>query len=241
MKTREELAKDFYIDDHAVLFGLLSKYSEMISKENGLKVAEEAVITFGRERGMRCAMRCLQDGEELSVENYTVYGEWVDNRAWSQSEIETISPSFKTKMTSCGWSNSWKKYGLEKYSKIYCSNVDVSLAYGFNPDNKFNLDTSISFGVSYCTFNWTNFSFKSEEELNKMFDKRSRVLDKVIKDFLYQCGHVLNAFKRVAFFNLGIIDGNKIIDSAMKDYQEIFGEDKKNAIVRESQQDFLVI
>jgi len=40
---------------------------------------------------------------------------------------------------------------------------------------------------------------------------------------------------------LGIIDGNKIIDSAMKDYQEIFGEDKKNAIVRESQQDFLVI
>ncbi len=74
-----------------------------------------------------------------------------------------------------------------------------------------------------------------------MFDKRSRVLDKVIKDFLYQCGHVLNAFKRVAFFNLGIIDGNKIIDSAMKDYQEIFGEDKKNAIVRESQQDFLVI
>jgi hypothetical protein len=241
LKTREELANDFYIDDHAVLFGLLAKHSERVSGEKGIKVAGESVVTFGRERGMRCAMRCLKDGEELTVENYTVYGEWVDSKGWSKTELESISPSFKTKMTSCGWSDSWKKYGLEKYSKLYCSNIDVSLAYGFNPENKFSLDTSISFGDSLCTFNWVDFYFKSEEDLNKMFEKRKDVLERVVKDFLYQCGHVLNAYKRVAFYNLGVVAASEIIDNAMNEYKDIFGEEKKNAIINESEQDFLVI
>lgn len=238
---REKMAKEFYIDDHAVLFALFAKYADELAGEIGLEVAGETVTLFGRERGMRCAMRCLKDGEELTVENYTVYGEWVDDKGWSKNIVETIEPSFKTNMTVCGWSESWKKYGLEKYAPIYCSNIDVSLAYGFNPENKFSLDTSISFGDSHCTFHWVDHALESDEQLKAMFEKRSKIVDRVVKDFLYQCGHVLNAFRRTMLYEFGALKGNEIIDRAMAEYTKLFGKDKAELLVEESYQDFLKI
>ena len=75
---RHEAAKDFYIEDHAVLAALFVKSAMGKYEDSGEKAVLRAIAAYGRERGLRAAMRCRDRGEDLSMENYILYGEWDD-------------------------------------------------------------------------------------------------------------------------------------------------------------------
>ena len=137
----------FYIDDHALIYGLLGKYAEEQCAQGGVASLKKATIQYAKERGIRMAKRCLADGRELSMQSYLLYAEWADTKGWSNIEVSSVVPEFRNHVEKCGWYETWKKYGLMKYGAVYCSFVDKNLVKGFNP--ALEVDGNAVKGFSY--------------------------------------------------------------------------------------------
>ena len=239
MTKREATAERFYIDDHAVLFACLARRAEELAGERGTETIVRAIVVYGRERGLRGAMRCLADGEPLSGKNYILYGEWADPRGWSRSEVAATAPHYRTNMTVCGWCESWEKHGLLEYGRLYCDWVDANLVYGFNPALRLEMPKTLSRGEKCCTFDWLDCTFGSEAEAEAMAARRAELIPRVTKDFLYHCGHLLSTFRRELLLEFGLVKGEEIVGRALGDYGELFEEEKAQSVVQESRQNFL--
>ena len=228
----------FYIDDHAHLCALFIKHLMQKSPETGLQVLERAVNIYARERGLRSAMRCLANNDPLTVASYMVYAELQDYKAWNKSVVVALAPFYQSNMVSCGWYDTWKKFGLLEYGKLYCNWIDVSLLQGFNPEIHLEMGEILAHGASVCAFNWRNFAFKDQDEVDKILARRKELFYEVTKDFLYHSGHMLNSFKRTLYLELGPAIGQIIVEGALTDYAKDFGNDKRALIEAESNQDF---
>jgi hypothetical protein len=237
MKTREEYANQFYIDDHAVLFALLIKHAVLLG-EKGREAAVKGIILYGKERGLRMAMRCAADGKPLTLRNYLTYGEWSDDRKWSDFRPTVFAP-FVMEAHRCGWCNSWKKHGLLEYGKVFCQWIDPSLVKGFNPDANFSMGDTLSGGAERCRFDFRDASFTGPEDFQKDAAERASVLPRRVRDFLYQTGHVLSAMHRNFLLELGLVAGTRLTDAALEEYAAIFGQEKKKILLQESGQDYL--
>ena len=226
----------FYIDDHAVLYALLAKNVKNSCGELSDKILEAAVTAYGKERGLRSAKRCLADGEELSGANFILYGEWADPRGLSKNETDTGNPWIKTRMTTCGWCEAWKKYNMLEDGKSYCSWVDASLLHGFNPALRLEMSKVLSHGDEWCEFDWLDADAAAAKSLP---ERRRELIPRVTKDFLYHSGHLLSVFRRELYFELGLLRGADIIKQALSDYGALFGDEKASAVLEESEQNFL--
>ena len=240
MIDRKDIAPRFYIDDHAVLFGLLLRQAEQLAGTAGVEASDKATILYGRERGLRMAMRCAADGRPLTPRNYLNYGEWVDDRQWSQFQPSGLRP-FGLQVPVCGWNTSWEKYGLQKYGKVYCAWIDQELVRAFNPENSLQLDSILSHGAARCLFAFTGADYADEEDFTRDVALRTGMREKNLKDFLYHTGHILSALRRTYLLELGLIKGEEIVTRALAEYASLFGDDKAEAVVAESKQDFLTI
>lgn len=232
---------DFYTDDHALLFALIARAILKSVGESGMKALESGVKIYGRERGLRYAMRCLKNGDDLNVANYMAYSELLDHKGWNRSVNISLAPVYQFDTVACGWCDTWKKYNIQEYGKLYCNWIDFSLVHGFNPEIILEIDPIMSHGGATCSFKWKNFAFKNEEEVQKMAARRKELMPLVGRDFLYHCGHLLSAMKRSIYYYLGAIAGNRILDLALDEYAAVFGREKKVAVIRETDQDFLNI
>ncbi len=226
----------FYIDDHAVLYGLLAKQTRISCGELSDEILESAVTAYGKERGLRAAKRCVSDGKELSGANFILYGEWDDHRGVSKSESDTSGSWLKTRMTTCGWCEAWKKYDLLEYGKTYCSWVDESLLHGFSPELRLKMPKVLSRGDDCCEFHWLD---ADTSEVLPASSLRRELIPRVTRDFLYHSGHLLSAFRRELFFALGLLRGADIIEGALAEYGTLFGGEKASAVLAESEQNFL--
>lgn len=232
---------DFYIDDHAILFGLIAKFSEELLGDKGRQTCGQGVMIMARERGLRSAKRCIANGDELTIKNYLCYAELFDSQGWNKAEVNTYAPMYKTNTVRCGWYDTWKKYGFEKYSPIYCGVIDKNILYGFNPQLQLEMDKVLADGDECCSFNWINCSFDDKSELDVILDKRARMLSSITKHFLYQTGHLLATLQRTINLEHGLIAGNTIIDNSLEAYASIFSKAKADFIRTEAQQNFMVV
>lgn len=226
----------FYIDDHAVLYGLLAKNTRISCGELSDKILESAVTAYGKERGLRAAKRCVSDGKELSGANFILYGEWDDPRGVSKNERDTSNPWLKTRMTTCGWYEAWKKYDLLEHGRTYCSWVDESLLHGFSPALRLKMPKILSSGDDCCEFLWLD---ADTDEAQLASADRRELIPRVTKDFLYHSGHLLSTFRRELYFALGLLRGTDITERALAEYGSLFGGEKASAVQAESEQNFL--
>lgn len=232
---------DFYIDDHAVLFGLIAKFSEEILGDKGRETCEQGVMIMARERGLRSAKRCTANGDELTIKNYLCYAELFDSKGWNKVEINAYAPMYQTSTVRCGWYDTWQKYGFEKYSPLYCAVIDKNILHGFNPQLQLEMDKVLADGDECCGFNWINCSFADKSELDAIMDKRARMLPSITKNFLYQAGHLLSTLQRTINLEHGLIAGNTVIDTSLKAYAKIFSKEKADRIRTEAEQNFMVV
>ena len=232
---------DFYIDDHAVLFALLAKRADERCGEEGLAAVERALVSYGRERGLRSALRCRRDGGKLTLRNYLLYGEWIDERRWSKSQVAAIRPDYQTDTLVCGWNESWKKYDLTEHGKIYCRWIDAELLRGFNPDLRLEMGSILSDGGATCHFHWPDFRFEDEADVEQLAKERAELAPRVTQGFLYHCAHLYSTFRREFYRELGPTKGNAILEKASSDYEGIFGPGKMQAILAEAERNFISI
>lgn len=239
--NRYKIAQDFYIDDHAVLFAYLVKNAETRASQAGFDAVVKGLVAYGRERGLRCAMRCLADGEPLTLENFMVYGEWADPKGWSASKPSIMEPNYHTQMTTCGWYDTWIKYDLLEYGRIYCDWVDENLVYGFNPELTLKMEGVMSRTGRACEFNWVSCHFADDAQIEAMARRRAEVLPRVTRDFLYHCGHLYATIRRTLCTELGLLKGVEITENAAIDYGNTLGIDHARAVEAEAHQDFLTV
>ena len=238
---RKDMADIFYIEDHALLYGLMGRYAEELCGKAGLQALEKGTILYGKERGLRMAMRAQRNGDELSQRNYLIYGEWSDPRGLCSSRTASLSPIYRTETLVCEWCRTWERYDLMRYGRIYCSHIDKSLVKGFNPENELDMDGSLSKGDPCCGFNWIGADYGDGASDSADMKKKAELSESNVKDFLYHTAHLYSALRRCFLLELGLQASGSICGSAMKEYSELLGSDKAAAILSEADQDFLRI
>ena len=238
MKARDELAKDFYIDDHALLYGLLAKAADDLYGDLGDRASKLATQLYASERGRRMAKRAIRDGLPLTHETYRTYTEWEDIQKQMKVENLQLSPTYRMNGTYCVWNETWKKYHLEKYGAIYCTYVDKTMVRTFNPDNVLIIHSAQSLGGTGCDFEWPGLSYKDIDEFREAAARKIEKRNIAVKDFLYHCGHTLSAMARGYALELGQESSDHIVCDAIEKYRSIKGEEKAAAVIKESELDF---
>jgi hypothetical protein len=165
----------------------------------------------------------------------------LDNRDWNKTEINAYAPIYQTSVVRCGWYDTWRKYGLAKYGPIYCAEIDKNILFGFNPQLRLTMGKVLVNGDDCCCFQWIDCCFAEKAEFDGIMDKRARLLPDIAKGFLYQAGHLLSAMQRTICLEHGLIAGDTIIDRSLREYAEIFSEEKAELIHAQAQQNFLMI
>lgn len=240
MQDRNTLGQDFYIDDHALLYAYLLKHAEDACGEQGMEASARGTVVYGRERGLRMAMRCKADGRPLTPRNYLIYGEWIDDRKWSELVPGGLKP-FVLNFNRCGWNETWKKHDLEKYGAVYCSCIDRELVTGFNPENTLRVDKTRPQGADICSFGFIGADFDSDDDFKKDGEIKASLRARTVKDFLYHTAHLFSALKRTYLVELGLPKTEEIVSRALADYAAQFSREKADAIVAEANQDFLSV
>ena len=235
------IAEQFYIDDHALIYGLMGKYAEECCGEAGMEALKKGTIQYARERGLRMAKRAIADGRDLSVKSYLLYAEWADTRGWTGIEVSGIVPKFLNHVEKCAWHIAWKEYGLMRYGAVYCSWVDKNLVKGFNPENDVERSSVLTHGAPSCEFDWTGADFATEQEFYDLMALKASMAGRNVKDFLYHSAHILSALRRVYYVELGVPATEEICGRAMKDYAEIMGAEKSAALLEEAKLDFFEV
>lgn len=238
--NRQEMGKQFYINDHALLFAVTARSILENLGQRGLPLVEKTVITYGRERGARMAMRCLRDGRTLDGKGYALYSEWADTKGWSKVEVTSLAP-YSFSCTLCGWCSSWNEQDLLAYGRLYCHWVDHAIMYGFNPELELRMEGCLSQGDERCSFTVAGCHYKNEDEFKALMQEKKKLPPDTVKDFLYHCAHLYAAARRVLIIDLGVPQAKKIISKAMADYAELFSTEKALAIKAGSKQNFLEI
>ena len=238
---REKIAPEFYIEDHALIYGLMGKYADELYGEAGLAALEKGTILYARERGIRMAKRCLADGNPLNMRTYLLYGEWADTRKATSIQVSGIVPKFLNHVPQCAWNDAWVKYGLVKYGAIYCTHADKNLVYGFSPAEKVDIPDLLTHGKPSCEFEWYGTDFKTEQEFYDLMKKKSEIAHYTMKDFLYHSGHTLSALRRAFCLELGVPAAREIQEKALEEFEKLTSAEKREALYEESRLDFLAV
>ncbi len=239
--NRKEIADQFYIEEHAVLFACLVKAAVEVSSEKGRLASMIGTQVYGKERGARMALRVLKDGLELTPENYMIYGEWTDPKGHHVNDLIQKYPEYHLFVKRCAWTEAWKKYDLLEYGQLYCPWIDECLEEGYNNKNRIDVDTFLSFGANCCNFKWVGVSFKNEAEFEHFKQRRQEVSQYAAKDFLYHSGHLLWSMKRTYLLELGAAAAAAIAERAVELFRSFFGDEKTEALLAEENQDFMRI
>lgn len=226
----------FDVEKHAVLTGVFGRAAERAAGEYGLKALAAAIVSYGRQRGDRMRRRALRDGRERNYETYLAYGELSIPSEPGDYSVRSRRPVYVNCCHCCLWALAWKKFGMERYGKVYCDYVDFSLVQGFSADMVMLVETAIGRGDEVCAFVNVGYQMTDEAE-RRLAGLRADLGDRYKRDFGYHCGHLLNSFDRILGAVLGA-DYGKVREEALLEFAQIYSEEAVNALEREAQRDF---
>lgn len=226
------------IENQAVMFALLCKYTVLEKGELGRHVIQQGMIQYGKERGRRMAANARANGDPIALWTNQAYGEWKPDYD-GQMVFGTLEnePEYKTYISKCAWCDAWRKYGLLEYGRDYCVNVDKAVYEGFDPDFKCLPEyPTMSWGGEKCVFNWTQPLSKDDQE--KVRSKKAQLGTSCMKDFEYHTAHIYNTITgaiRDAFPE----EAEDIIRKASDEYIGIFGREEFDPLLKYGPEDFL--
>lgn len=141
------------IENQAIVFALLCKYTVETEGEKGREVIQKGMIRYGRERGARMAARAKANGDPIALWTNQAYGEWKpDYEGQMEFGYDETEPTLKSYISKCAWCDAWNKYGLLEYGREYC--VNVPLRYNNDKQKK----PLFSRGLSVCRLLFNSFS-----------------------------------------------------------------------------------
>lgn len=223
---------DCQIEHHAVLYALLEKEAIAQAGEQGRAAMTEATAQYGQERGRRMRQNALDHGDRPDAFTYLAYGEWSAAPGVMIVEEQPDREDYVTHVKQCEWCRCWEKHGLLDYGKAYCTNVDVNIAHGFDPQFHLIVNSLMSAGDPVCEF---GYSFvMNESNRARLAALKEKLGTSVQKDFNYHTAHLWGTCKRVLCEQLGEKLGTDIADAALFSFTRRFGSAYTQAILSQS-------
>ncbi len=229
------------IENQAMMFAFLSKYTILAHGEEGRKVIQEGMKRYGRERGARMAARARANGDPVCLWTNQAYGEWKPDYA-GQMEFGTVTtePTLVTYISKCAWCEAWKKYDILEYGREYCVNVDAAVYEGFGDGFGCGavctpVTTAMSWGGEVCRFDW-GLPLSAEDQ-QKISEKKAELGTSAMRDFAFHTAHIYCAITDTICKHFPE-DSHDIIGKAERDYTDLFGQEAFDALLAFSPADF---
>lgn len=228
------------IENQAMMFAFLSRAAIEAKGEAGREAIQEGMIKYGRERGARMAMRAEKAGDPVDLWTNQAYGEWKPDYA-GQMEFGMLraEPTYQTYIAKCAWCEAWKKYDILEYGREYCVHVDEAVYDGFGCGAKCTpLTTSMSWGGDRCDFDWGKPL--REEELKLVTEKKAELGTSAMRDFNFHTAHIYFTVSDAIRRNFPE-DSAEIIDRAVRDYTDLYGQEAYDCLLAFSSEEFFTI
>ena len=226
----------FQIKNHALLFGIFCNHIQKSNFPQSIEFIREIIRQYALERGGRMAQRTRKYRDEISMDNFLVYGEWIpESNIMEQQNIEE-TPVYISRVTRCPWATYWNSHGYLEYGKQYCDLIDKTLVEGYNPELSLIVNGNLTKGDSYCEFHWKAVELTQENQL-KMTQKKESLGMLVKKSWEYHTAHLYWTFRRI----LPLLDINRtknLIDEINNEYVEIFGENSLSRLLNYENMNF---
>lgn len=203
--------------------------------DRGRQAFVHATRFYAEQRGRRMARRAIRDGAALNWTSYYRYGEWVST---PECEAEGTSNRFSfvelepegiLKITRCPWKAQFADMGLDETAgALYCSVLDDSIARGFNPALRYDIDQTMQ-TAPFCIHRLQQVDFDRDTDLSR--------IPGVTRDFRYHCAHLYWAFRTVAVAVFGP-EGTELARQVLEDVREQYGEEAAADLLEYEKEDF---
>ncbi len=194
--------------------------------ERGRRAFVHATQYYAEQRGRRMAQRAIRDGEELNLDTYLRYGEWVNSEETeamgcaNHSEILATSPDFIKRVTVCPWHTQFAEMGLAEAGDTYCRHLDNSICRGFNPYLDYQVPQSLH--QSACCFHIVRGAKLGAGPWNKK--------QAYLRGFDYHCGHSYWAYREAVSAIFGA-EGEALAKQVLADFEECYGGEMTEKLV----------
>lgn len=185
----------FTARDHAFLYGVIAQ--EIVKAcDASAEILENAIKTYGLQRGSRMGQTADLYGEERTMQTYMAFGEWAPAPGEMDIAIPVERPSVVWNVKKCPWSQEWAEQGMLDVGQLYCKYVDRELVHGFNPDLDLGIGTTQTAGDEFCYFKWNGADMSPEHKA-----ENAAIAQKVgtvrLKTWAYHMGHIYKTMGQV--------------------------------------------
>lgn len=202
---------------HAFVSASFYRYLAAARGYDGDAIFVLATRRYGEQRGCRMAQRALRDGRALDFAAYNAYGEWKYTEAyfagWNHVRVVARSPDFRYRVHRCPWADAWRSMGLHDCAVLYCRQIDLAIARGFNPELVFRV-RSIMHEGSLCDFELSGADLDAK---GYSVDPATTQLP-----FEYHCGHLYTTFGRVVRSVMGNA-GRVVCEAVAGEFSHAYG------------------
>jgi hypothetical protein len=214
---------------HALLFGLLARHvieaaGEFTGESNILK----AVMRYGEQRGRRMRLRVLRDGAPLNLTSYLAYKEWRPVTAEGRGQAVEQSGDVISTVSACPWANTWNEMGLLQYGRLYCQEIDLALARGFDPQAVLDVRKTLTNDHEPCVFVFHQAALPGEADVP--------VQDSAMP-WGFHCAHLYKTTREVLDEQMGE-EGLRLARAALDEFSQIVGEEPVHRILEIQEMDF---
>ncbi len=223
------MTKNYLPKHHAILYSSIVK--QIIAKfgEAAKDDIKEITKAYGRDRAQRMAKRAVFDGHELNALSYLSYGELDVPKEIIERTTKLDTKNAVQITTKCPWYDAWAEFGHLDYGKYFCEVFDEALAKGFSSSVNMKVPVTITEGDSHCEFVFENSNFNEKDRIT-LAQRNEKLGKKATKPFLYHMGHLFTFISR-ELENIYGESGKEIVNNALREYSEIFGEETVSNII----------
>jgi len=225
---------------HAFISATFYRLLKEGNYQNFRAVFRMATRRYAEQRGSRMAQRALRDGRELDYAAYRYYGEWEYTKEYIDSIKDQLlivavqkSEDYSYAVYHCPWADVYREMGLQGDGGCdYCSDLDPSIARGFNPHLTFKVRQTLHESD-------TCIHTQQDAHLEKDGEYGSKVTEN-IKGFDYHCGHVYKTFSetlRMIYEAQGVILSARVLEI----FAEKFGQEMADVLAGYLSTDFNLI
>ena len=213
----------FSESSHALLFALIARQViTTYGEQKGLFALRKATRSYGEQRGRRMALRARANGDELTMTNFLVYGEWRSVTDSGQQERIEEQADLRMLVQRCPWDEAWKEAHLLPYGRYYCQEIDAALLRGFNPDLLIEVNQTLSNDGLPCEFVYRQALLEPGKTLSYIHDKAALLEPQRLMPWEYHCGHLYQACSLVMGEEFGP-PGRVTVQNALAEFALRYG------------------
>jgi hypothetical protein len=213
----------FSESSHALLFALIARQVfTRYGEAKGLPALRKAIRRYGEQRGRRMALRARANGDELTMTNYMVYGEWRYVSDGGQQQRVEDQADIRMTVDRCPWQAAWNEAGLLPYGRYYCQEIDAALLHGFNPSLSIEVNQTLSNDGLPCEMIYRQAVLEPGHTLEYIAEKSTRLEAQRIMPWEYHCGHLYQACSLVMGEEFGP-GGRVTVQNALAEFALRYG------------------